>query len=375
MQKVIKTDFYDTFNCIADKCSITCCQEWKIAVDNDTLNKWNNICLSGENELSKYVNKGDESGVIELNENKKCPFLNDNKLCNLVINFGDNVLSNTCATFPRQIHEYYNRKEYSLVACCPEVIDILDKQNKININSDINDSSEDILFNIRRLMINIAQNNKLTVSKSIMINFYILLELYENKNIDIKIVKVYEDEKLINKLSNTINKMDFSKLDTFDENNELFLDLAVNYRKEGLYTSFLEEIAVLAEKLSIEYEEDYMNEKILLFENEFKKYETLFSNYLVNEIYTNVLMPQSDLESMIVMFQWIGMEYIIIRHVIFLKWLVNQSLDLSYEMVRDYIVIISRMTGYDDEDIYEYLNNSFESVVWEWGYMALIAGN
>ena len=44
------------------------------------------------------------------------------------------------------------------------------------------------------------------------------------------------------------------------------------------------------------------------------------------------------------------------------------------DRVRDYIVIICRMTGYDEEDIYEYLENSFEELVWDWGYLALVVG-
>ena len=30
-------DYYAQFRCTADKCPITCCQEWKISVDDDTL--------------------------------------------------------------------------------------------------------------------------------------------------------------------------------------------------------------------------------------------------------------------------------------------------------------------------------------------------
>ena len=44
------------------------------------------------------------------------------------------------------------------------------------------------------------------------------------------------------------------------------------------------------------------------------------------------------------------------------------------EKVREALVIINRMTGYDEEDIYEYLENSFESLLWDWGYFALLAG-
>lgn len=36
-------DYYNNFKCIADKCSITCCQEWKIAVDDATNRKWKKL--------------------------------------------------------------------------------------------------------------------------------------------------------------------------------------------------------------------------------------------------------------------------------------------------------------------------------------------
>ena len=45
---------------------------------------------------------------------------------------------------------------------------------------------------------------------------------------------------------------------------------------------------------------------------------------------------------------------------------------LDYETVREYMVVISRMTGYEEEDIRGYLENSFAELIWDWGYFALI---
>ena len=105
MKKEIKTDYYDTFTCIADKCSFNCCQEWKIAVDDDTYIKWNSLSLTKQNNnyLDQYVKQKDGTRVVALNEQKQCPFLNEQKLCKLVLNFGDEFLSETCAIFPRQL--------------------------------------------------------------------------------------------------------------------------------------------------------------------------------------------------------------------------------------------------------------------------------
>lgn len=43
--KNYQPDYYNNFKCIADKCSITCCQEWKIAVDDATNRKWKKLSL------------------------------------------------------------------------------------------------------------------------------------------------------------------------------------------------------------------------------------------------------------------------------------------------------------------------------------------
>jgi len=62
------------------------------------------------------------------------------------------------------------------------------------------------------------------------------------------------------------------------------------------------------------------------------------------------------------------------RHAIFLRWLLDGQEKLCYTVIRDYIVVISRIMGYDQEDIYEYLEKSFEDLIWEWGYLALLIG-
>lgn len=376
MKKEIKTDYYDTFTCIADKCSFTCCQDWKIAVDDDTYKKWSCLSLTNQNNhsLDQYVKQKDGTRVIALNEQKHCPFLNEQKLCNLVLQFGDEVLSETCASFPRQIHEFTDRKEYSLVSCCPEVVDLMNQQDKICFTKNTFGKDEDILLQIRTMMITIMQNQHFSISKSLMMIFYILLDIYQKESVLKEEIDEYKDESVLNELSDTIDNMKFLSLDTFEENNELFLDMTENYRKQEIYASHLEAIAVMAEDLSRDYDKRKMIQQLQEFEKQFSSHEKLFRNYLVVEIFSNSLMPESDLESIVAMMQWIAMEYAMMRHSIFLRWLLDEQEKLSYTMIRNIIVVISRMMGYDQEDIYEYLENSFESLIWEWGYWALLIG-
>lgn len=358
----IKPVYYDGFRCIAGDCPITCCQEWKIAVDEATKKRW-------QAELKEKLTQKDGETVIGLTKEMKCPFLNEDKLCKLVIQYGEESLSETCTLFPRQIHDFGGRVEYSLVACCPEVVDILREQKDFRFTESLEAlKGQGTLFELRNLMFSIITNPSYRIEHALEICFYILLDAYEQgEHVSLE---AYENE-AITELADAIAGMKQNSLDTYAECCELFLDISENYRKEGIYKDFLERTAGLAEQ--------YLTEEISLgkiteFEQDFAKWEAWMRNYLMAEIFADFLLPDSDLEDMVVAFQWIGMEYAVMRQVIFLQYLEDKRKALMPENIRNTIVYIARMTGYDSDDIREYLENSFETLIWEWGYFALITG-
>lgn len=373
----IKPDFYDEFQCTAGDCPITCCQQWKIEVDDATYHKWGHFKLTQgpEGSIQSHVTYQDDIGRIRLTPEKLCPFLNQQNLCELVVELGDQVLSDTCTRFPREIHYFNNRTEYSLVSCCPSVVDFLNRKQPITFSEDMLAVSGDFLFQLRNYLITILQNKEYSLQKAFMMDFYLLLELLEEGKRTTKELEKYQSREFFDHLADTIDQMQFFSLDTMDERNELFLDLSENYRKEGLYDSYLDDIAKIAEQLCEEYEADIMEEQIDGFHHQVQEYDHLFRNYLTSEIYQNCVKPETDLQDMIIMFEWIAMQYVTIYHAIFLKWMLEKKRSISYAYVRDYIVIISRLMGYDDVDLMEYMENSFDNIIWDWGYLALILGN
>ncbi|MDO5521262.1 MAG: flagellin lysine-N-methylase [bacterium] len=372
----MKPTYYDEFSCIADRCSISCCQEWKIEVDQHTKKKWSSLQLENEwKTIDSYVRAKDGMNLIKLDEEKRCPFLNEKKLCKLVSQFGEEALSKTCTTFPRETKEFEDRTESCLVACCPEVVDMLSKLKEVRFTEEADAVTEDVLVELRSLLMELVADQSYSTGKAMMMCFYLLLDLYGKEEVTSREIESYRSGKILKELSDAIDNMEFSSINTFDENNELFLDLAVNYRKEKLYSSFLEPIAELAEQYSKGYDEDEVYDQIEEFEDKLASYEPLFRNYLVSELFNNGLHPESDLESMVALFQWIALEYAVIRHTVLLQWLLHNEEEIEYTKVRDSIVIISRMTGYEEDDIFEYLENSFQSILWDWGYLALLLGN
>lgn len=375
---LLKPDYYDNFTCIADNCTISCCREWKINIDDETYRNWKAIQPPSEmpghrSSLQAYTMKKDGSRIMKMTESHDCPFLAKSRLCYLVSAYGDSVLSETCQIFPREIHEFPEHKEAAMMPCCPAVLDIWKEKKRITL-PEIPKETENPLFLMRRKVMNLMMDTEKTPEETLLESFYILRELHRNASLTTELVEDYFSEKTLRQLETAIAGIELPVLDTMDECNELLQDLAVNYRKEGLYRNYLEPVMELAEELSEEYGEEEMTDAWEEFYREFHAYEDLLRSYLANEVYSDLLTPEGDLEDALVHMQWIGMEYATIRQAVFLRWKKEGRGALPYETVRDYIVVISRMTGYEEEDVREYLQNSFEELLWEWGYFALITG-
>lgn len=450
-----KPDYYDKFTCIADKCTITCCQEWKISIDTDTNLSWKKLLppddmSKSRKNLSSYTKKKDGQRIIKLDENHRCPFLSDKNLCRLVTAYGDSVLSDTCTTFPREFHDFKTHREAMLMPCCPAVIDLwrddlivfpdiivhdckhtgTDIDNNLSIHSSASVSAlsetspSRSLFKIRSNIIKLLQSQAVSIEEALMESFYILLELYRQPAVTEALVDEYFSEASLQALRKAIDDIDLPVSDTISECNELLQDLAVNYMAEGLYSDFLTPLIGKAELVSDMPHDDLVNLAYCYTSvlnslstgsrintchtlntglarqgsNVVDSYTTLFRNFLTNEIFSDLFMPDDNLEDMLIHMEWIAMEYAAIRHSLFLSRLdmnsYSQNLSVEsdikpgaalnaahvnkiipdYETIRQHIVILSRMTGYENDDIYEYLENSFEAPIWDWGYFALIVG-
>ena len=122
----IKPDFYDSFKCIADKCTDSCCIGWEIDVDDVALEKYNKINTDfGEKICSQIIKSEDGSSCFSLCENERCPFLNKKNLCDIIINCGEDYLCDICREHPRFYEWFAGVTECGLGLCCEEVCRIL----------------------------------------------------------------------------------------------------------------------------------------------------------------------------------------------------------------------------------------------------------
>lgn len=127
--KILKPFYYDEFECVADKCIDTCCAGWSIHIDDETYKKY--MAVEGEfgEKLRNSIKVGEKKSFI-LDEQKRCPFLQENMLCEIYNELGKDALSDVCTTYPRKQQNYLDIIEQSLTISCPEVARIIVEHNE-----------------------------------------------------------------------------------------------------------------------------------------------------------------------------------------------------------------------------------------------------
>ena len=384
-----KVSYYDDFHCIGGECSFTCCKEWKISVDEDTQKTWMRKripagtpadCLpkhvSPSAPLHSLLTSLDGQTIIELNDTMCCPMLNQDRLCRVVLSYGEDCLSETCHIFPREIHHFKNRTEYALVSCCPAVIDFWHNASSVHFIGDAPDPEEEDaeLRALRDLCLSVFSSGKYENAILLQTAFYILHDIHDRKNAAAApSISDYKDAAFLQKLQDTLANLPESPLDSLIEQNELFLDITENYRAEHRYHTYLDPLCKEAESLTEKAPE---LPELGAFRKIISPYTTLLRNYLIAEGFTSLLIPDTEFQDMLMMLQWMAIEYAMIHHAVYLWWRIQgKPSEIRYEDVRDRMVLMSRITGYDQADIEDYLCECFEDPVWDFGYFQLLCGN
>ena len=174
-------DYYDKFKCIADKCPDTCCAGWQIVIDEASLEKYKKI--KGD-YIWKVMSCVDwETGTFRQDNTKRCAFLNEQNLCDLYTNAGEESLCKTCRDYPRHIEEFEGVREITLSISCPVVAKLLmecmESVQFITIEKPEEKETEDfgdfdpflfsILEDARKEMLGIIQNRELPIKERAML--------------------------------------------------------------------------------------------------------------------------------------------------------------------------------------------------------------
>ena len=116
--KLVIPEYYERFACKGGACTDNCCIGWEIDIDPVTLKKYEGMGQDVSKWLSDGICKEGDIPHFKLNGDR-CPFLNKENLCDIIIRLGERSLCDICREHPR----YYltlGDTVYSGVGMCCE---------------------------------------------------------------------------------------------------------------------------------------------------------------------------------------------------------------------------------------------------------------
>ncbi len=126
--KLRKPDYYDRFQCIAGACGDSCCIGWEIDINEKQKQIYQAYADQTQNELSERMKScidWEKGCFILQGENERCPFLNQENLCDLIRNLGEESLCDICREHPRFYEWYEGLTEVGLGLCCEAAVRLM----------------------------------------------------------------------------------------------------------------------------------------------------------------------------------------------------------------------------------------------------------
>ena len=85
-------DYFDDFECVpGHECPDSCCIRWQIVVDPDTLKKYRHVQGPLGKRMAEKIDFS-TGRICPHGEDNRCEFLNEDNLCDIVLELGENGL-------------------------------------------------------------------------------------------------------------------------------------------------------------------------------------------------------------------------------------------------------------------------------------------
>jgi len=123
--KIYTPSYYSEFKCIGGKCKHNCCIGWEIDIDSATMQKYESAEGVFKKRFQENIDKGGDAPHFILGKGERCPFLNKDNLCDIIIECGEGYLCEICNAHPRFRNFFSNREELGIGLCCEEAARII----------------------------------------------------------------------------------------------------------------------------------------------------------------------------------------------------------------------------------------------------------
>lgn len=336
-------EYMKDFQCIADECEDTCCAGWTVTIDKPTYKQYKRKQKQSKEQRSFFQGKIDlnsnsksslDFGLMRMDEQGKCKFLNNENLCSIVLEYGPDELCQTCKVFPRSFSVYKKNEhqEMSLSTACPEATrKIIDFNKKMTFSFELNEkfnsysfiqgvqmNEKFYAFEIRFTVIKVLQSDLYTLNEKIALIGLLCKKINEEENLHFipEILNSFE-ELLIDKVN--INHLEYGSYFSYElidfitktkrTSNKMFNDLV-----QSAITNILHSNQLYKEKLK-RFDE---------FEAEIQKiFPFALENYLVNYVFKNNFPFKND--------SVVNNLFLLNIHFLFIKMMAINEINLEFD--------------------------------------------
>ena len=184
----VKPDFFDDFKCICGECTDNCCIGWEIDVDDSTYHNYCSMDTPFSQKIKdNIVTSPDGSRCFKLSEGERCPFLNKDNLCDIIINCGEAAICDICREHPRFYEWFPGVTECGLGLSCEAACKLLLEGENMFKLTEYNDG-EKIALETKEEVI---ESDTYILTSALRLSFF---EILSNKGLSLedKIVKIIE---------------------------------------------------------------------------------------------------------------------------------------------------------------------------------------
>jgi lysine-N-methylase len=190
-RSILIPEYMTTFACIGGDCEDTCCVGFRVELDRQTYEHYQNLKDDDlQADIESFVRPMDEQqtekryGYIETQDDGRCSFLNERNLCKLQLQHDSSALGLICHTYPRMVNFIDDAAEQSATISCPEIARLallnrngmqfiqseIDADERHNIGLNIDSMQKSTAFwELRLFSLNTLQDRQYTVAERLLI--------------------------------------------------------------------------------------------------------------------------------------------------------------------------------------------------------------
>lgn len=253
--KIVKPIFYKNFKCIAGDCPDSCCQGWEVDADSDSLEYYKTLdnSLEIKKRIDSVLSKDEfDNTIFTLAPKKRCPFLNDENLCDMHIAIGGEYTPYTCRTFPRFIYDFGATREIGISFSCPVASDMMYNTESFDfeaeVNSDLptlNDIDAEkyfLLYKGRAEAYKIAKDKNKSIRERLndLLDLGVLLQEklfpYDEGGDDIAFFDVFKNPELINpEWKEKVENFSLKQVSDTQSNENILMYFLYKYLMQAVY--------------------------------------------------------------------------------------------------------------------------------------------